>query len=156
MLAVVSPLINAFYYEPWEVYGCASLDDIPCDLARPFCTKVYLAEDGQWGSSWADGLHVYDICALHYWRGRECRAYMYQYGRMHPNSSNIADLINETCFSNSGFDAGFGDGGFGGFGGGGFGGDTTPEDSDEDEDSDDQGEDEDEYSAAYKKRWGIP
>ena len=59
MLAVAAPLIAAIeedeLYAPWRLYGCTTLDDIPCDMGRPFCNKNFLGDD-QFEGQWLDGL----------------------------------------------------------------------------------------------------
>ena len=86
------------YKQPWQLYGCSSLSDIPCDMKRPFCDKVYMG-DQIFHSVWVDGKVTYDSCVQHYWRGRRCRAYKYQYGVVHPDDSTVPDLQNLDCFS---------------------------------------------------------
>ena len=62
--------------EAWELLGCSSLTDIPCELERPFCTK-----DGSGTSIWKDGIETYQWCAdNNKWWTKDCRNYALQYG----------------------------------------------------------------------------
>ena len=52
----------------WSLSGCDSLDDIPCELERPFCS----------GGTWKDGIEQYAYCTGGFgrWISKDCASYM--------------------------------------------------------------------------------